>query len=210
MNCQDIGLFHDEVGKSLQLMLLSNKSLQCLEINSLSSYYTLIIKYLTTGLRGNKTLQELNVNIEISESMKFKEFFEAANNLKSLTVLFYTWKISEQVFTSLYHEVIICHVTNMLKGNEHIKSLKVFFFPRLTSEDTYKEDWISMICEFWETVLLHPSLCYVRILKSSIMIDILNDMKKALITQRKGKKLGPYPIVEITDKLPREELKKIL
>ena len=67
-----------------------------------------------------------------------------------------------------------------------------------------------MVHEFWETVLLHPSLCYVRILKSSIMIDILNDMKKALFTQCKGKKLGPHPIVEITDKLPREELKKFL
>ena len=31
INCVDIGLFHDEVGKSLQLMLSSNKSLQCLE-----------------------------------------------------------------------------------------------------------------------------------------------------------------------------------
>ena len=210
INCQDIGLFHDKVGKSLQLMLSSNKSLQCLEINSLSSNYTLLIKYLTTGLRGNNTLQELNVNIELSENMNFKEFFEAADNLKSLTVLFYTWKISAQVLTSLFHEEIIRHVTNMLKRNEDMKFLKVFFFPRLSSEDTYKEDWISRIHEFWETVLLHPSLCYVRILKSSIMIDILNHMKKTLNTQRKRKKLGPHPIVEITDKLPREELKKFL
>ena len=71
----NIGLFHDEVGKSLQLMLSSNKSLQCLEINSLSSNYTLVIKYLTAGLRGNNTLQELNVNIALSENMNFKEFF---------------------------------------------------------------------------------------------------------------------------------------
>ena len=28
------------------------------------------------------------------------------------------------------------------------------------------------------------------------MIDILNDMKNLLITGRKGKKLGPAPIVE--------------
>ena len=57
-----------------------------------------------------------------------------------------------------------------------------------------------MIHQFWETVLLHPSLCYVRIPKSSIMINIiLNNMKKTLINQRKEKKLGPHPIVEITD-----------
>ena len=112
-------------------------------------------------------------------------------------MIFYTLRISEQVCASLYHEEIIPHVTNMLKRNEDMKFLKVIFKKRLSSEDTYKEDWIPMIHQFWETVLLHPSLCYVRIPKSSIMIDILNDMKKTLITQCKEKKLGPHPIVEM-------------
>ena len=197
INCEDIGLFHDEVGKSLQLMLLSNKSLQCLEIKSQVSNCTLLIKYLTTGLRRNNTLQELNVNIELSENIDFKEFFESTDNLKSLTMISDTRRISDKVLTSLYYEEIIPHVTNMLKRNEDMKFLEVIFYPPLSSEDTYKEDWISMIHEFWETVLLHPSLCYVRIPKSSIMIDILNDMKKTLITQRKEKKLGPHPIVEM-------------
>ena len=96
----------------------------------------------------------------------------------------------------------------MLKRNEHIKFLKVILFDTLLSEDTYTEDWISMIHQFWETVLLHPSLCYVRIPKSSSMIDILNDMKKTLNTQRKEKKLGPLPLVEMTYILSPEELKK--
>ena len=199
INCQDIGLFHDEVGKSLQLMLSSNKSLQCLEIISRTFNCTLLIKYLTTGLRRNNTLQELNVNIKLSENINFKEFFEATDKLKSLRMIFYTWEISRQVLTSFYDEEIIPHVTNMLKRNEDMKFLKVIFYPvHSLSKDTYKEDWISMIHQFWETVLLHPSLCYVSIPESSIMIDILNDMKKTLITQRKEKKLGPHPIVEMT------------
>ena len=211
INCVDIHLFHDEVGKSLQLMLSSNKSLQCLEIKSKAPNCTLLIKYLTTGLRGNNTLKEMNLNIELSENMNLKEFFEATDHLKSLTMMFFPiGGMSDQVFTSLYHEEIIRHVTNMLKRNEDMKILKVMFFPRLPSEDTYDEDWISMIHQFWETVLLHPSLCYVRIPESSIMIDILNDMKKTQNTQPKEKKLGPHPIVEITDKLPHEELKKFL
>ena len=209
INCQYIDLFHDEVGKSLQLMLSSNKSLQCLEIKSQSSNCTLLIKYLTTGLRRNNTLQELYVGIELSGNINFKEFFEATDKLKSLRMIFYTWWISEQVLTSLYHEEIIPDVTNMLKRNEDMKFLEVIFYPvHSLSEDTYKEDWISMIHQFWETVLLHPSLCYVRIPESSIMIDILNDMKKTLITQRKEKKLGPHPIVEMTDILSPEESKK--
>ena len=105
------------------------------------------------------------------------------------------------VLTSLYQEEIIPHVRNMLKRNEDMKFLKLIFSQTLPSEDTYKKDWISIIHQFLETVLLHSSLCYVRIPKTSIMIDILNDMKKTLITQRKEKKLGPHPIVEMTDML---------
>ena len=198
INCKDIGWFHDEVGKSLQLMLSSNKSLQCLEIKSRASNYTLLIKYLTTGLRRNNTLQELNVDIKFSENINLmKEFFEATDNLKSLTMIFDTLWMSDQVST-LYYDEIIPHFTNMLKRNEDMKFLKTIFSPCFSLENTYKEDWIPMIHQFWETVLLHPSLCYVRIEKSSIMIDILNDMKKTLITQRKEKKLGPHIIIEIT------------
>ena len=203
INCEDIGLFHDEMGKSLQLMISSNKSLQCLDMKCRPSNCTILIKYLTTGLRRNNTLQELNVNIKFSESINLKEFFEATDNLKSMTMILNTRQISEQVLTSLYDEVIIHHVTNMLKRNEKMKFLKVTLSPK----DTFKEDWIPMIHQFWEAVLLHPSLCYVRIPKSSIMIDILNDMKKTLITQRKEKKLGPHPIVEMTDILSPAEFK---
>ena len=154
---------------------------------------------MTTGLRRNNTLQELNVNIPISEIINLKKFFEATDNLKSLTVIFQTLRTSEQVWTSFYHEEIVPHVTKMLKKNEDIMFLTITFTSTfLLSEFTYKEDQISIIHHFWETVLLHPSLCYVRISKSFIMIDILNDMKKTLITQRKEKKLGPHAIVEMT------------
>ena len=196
INCEDIGLFHEEVGKSLQLMLSSNKSLQCLEIQSQASNCTLLMKYLTTGLRGNNTLQELNIDIKLSENINLKEFFEATDNLKSLTVIFYKGGISEQVLTSFYHEEIIPHVTSMLKRNEDMTFLKVIYWGHIHSEVTYKEVWIPMIQQFCETVLLHPSLRYVSTEKSSIMIDILNDMKKTLTTQRKEKKLGLHPIVE--------------
>ena len=140
INCEDIGLFHDEVGKSLQLMLSSNKSLQCLEIKSKASNCTLLIKYLTTGLRGNNTLQELNINIELSGNINLKEFFEATDNLKSLTVIFYTWEISEQVWTSFYYEIVIPRVTNMLKRNEDMKVMEVTYWLHILSEVKYKED----------------------------------------------------------------------
>ena len=81
--------FHDKVGKSLQLMLSSNQTLQCLEMETsfIISDFTSFIKYLTAGLRMNNTLQELNVHIGFLENFNSKEFFEATDNLKSLTSL---------------------------------------------------------------------------------------------------------------------------
>ena len=93
----------------------------------------------------------------------------------------------------------------MLKRNDGLKFVKVIYWLHILSEVTYKEDWIPTIKTFFETVLLHPSLCYVRIPKSSIMIDILNDMKKTLITQCKEKKLGPNPLVQLRDGMGYEE-----
>ena len=188
--------FHDKVGKSLQLMLSSNQTLQCLEMETsfIISDFTSFIKYLTAGLRMSNTLEELNVHIGFLENFNSKEFFEATDNLKSLTVLFKSWKISEHILISFYHEQIIPDVTNMLRRNKDMNFLKITV---ILSEDTNKDDWISLIHQFWETVLLHPSLCYITIPNSSLMIDILNDIKTTLITQRKENKLGPPPFVEI-------------
>ena len=193
--------FHDKVGKSLQLMLSSNQTLQCLEMETsfIISDFTSFIKYLTTGLRMNNTLQELNVHIPFLENFNSKEFFKATDNLKSLTVLFKSWKISERILISFYHEQIIPHVTNMLRRNKGMNFLKIRVIPYLSSEDTIKDDCIPMIHQFWEIVLLHSSLCYITISNSSLMIDVLNDIKKTLITQRKKSKLGPPPIVDIDE-----------
>ena len=188
------GLFHDEVGKSFEMMLSSNQTLQCLEIQQL----VLPVKYLTVGLRENSTLQELDIYFTLSENVK--EFFEASNNLKSLAVSFIKselWKHSDETFMSWYDEEIIPQVTNMLKRNEDVMFLKVDFFYRLSNRVTVKDDWIPMVHQFWEAVLLHPSLCYIYVhISNQLMRDVLNGKKKTLITQREEKNLGPPPLVE--------------
>ena len=67
-----------------------------------------------------------------------------------------------------------------------------------------------MIYEFWKSVLLHPSLCYVGIIKTSVMKDIIHNMKKTLIRQRTETKLGPYPMIEMTGSLSQEEYEKLI
>ena len=224
------GLFHDEVGKSLQLMLSSNHTLKCLEIQhpliqlrpsnrilkcleiqhflqlrrssnhtlKCLQWHALPVEYLTTGLRENSTLQELKIYFALSENVE--EFFKATNNLKSLAVSFVEsqlWKLSEETFILWYHAEIIPQVTNMLKRNKDMKFLKVEFSYRLRFRITIKYDWIPMVFQFWEAVLLHPSLCYICVdISNQFMRDMLNNMKKTLITQREEKNLGPPPVVE--------------
>ena len=186
-------MFHEEIGKSFQLMLSSNQTLQCLDIRGIG----LPVKYLAAGLRENNTLQELDIHFKLTENVK--EFFEATNNLKSLAVTFHLvpfMMISEEKFISFYYEEVIPYVTNMLKRNKDMMFLNVQLLYSLRFRVTVKDDWISMVHEFWKTVLLHPSLCYIYVsISNPFMIDVLNDMKKTLITQSEEKKLCPPPII---------------
>ena len=178
-------VFREEIGKSFQLMLSSNQTLQCLNIRGIS----LPVKYLAAGLRENNTLKELDIGITTSKNVK--EFFEATNNLISLAVTFKLLPNSDE-FISFYYEEVIPYVTNMLKRNKDMMFLNVRFLS-LRFRVTVKDDWISMVHEFWKTVLLHPSLCCIDVSISNPFMR--NDMKKTLITQSEEKKLCPLPII---------------
>ena len=180
-------MFHEEIGKSFQLMLSSNQTLQCLDIRGIG----LPVKYLAAGLRENNTLKELDIGITTSKNVK--EFFEATNNLISLAVTFQLLlKMNSNELISFYYEEVIPYVTNMLKRNKDMMFLNVQLLS-LHFRVTVKDDWISMVHEFWKTVLLHPSLCCIYVSISNPFMR--NDMKKTLITQSEEKKLCPLPII---------------
>ena len=178
---EQVTVFHYEVGKSLQLMLSSNKTLQCLEIKTKD--LVLPVKYLTAGLRENNTLQELALDFKPLESDTLKELFEAIN-LKSLAVIFPP--------TFFKEDEILPDVANMLQRNEDMNTLKVIF--RL-----HFNQYIQAVAHqsFWETVLLHPSLTYICI-SEGILPAIVE--KTQLMIAREQKKLGPPPIVEMKRK----------
>ena len=203
----------DKVGNSLQLMLSSNQTLQCLEIihhysitmdslcESLSSCDSMTMnssplpmRFLTAGLRENHTLQELDVHFILSKDDNLNNLFEAAANLKALTITLTIPFEMQKRIGLLYYEQIVPHVTNMLKRNQQMNILD-FSLP-----DYYisKDDPVPVVVvqQFWETVLLHPSLRYIK-MKTMGDLHILKDIKKPLIIQREQKKLGPPPLIEI-------------
>ena len=174
-------VFREEVGKSLELMLLSNKTLQYLQIKTKD--LVLPIRYLTAGLRENNTVQKLALDFRPSDSDNLKEFFEAINNLKSLAVTF------PQAF--FREDETILHVTNMLQRNKDMNSLKVLF--RGYHDIQAKEHQL-----LWEAVLLHPSLTYISISEGILPANV---DKTQLMIAHEQKKLGPPPIVETKRKL---------
>ena len=201
---EQIPVFRDEVGKSLQLMLSSNKTLQFLKIKT--QCLVLPVKYLTAGLRENNTLQELALDFRPSDNDNLKEFFEAIRNLKSLAVTFPPFFKEDE---------ILPYVANMLQRNKDMKVLKVLFRRPVNVQLTIlsKEDYkfhrqkpfpdmlltIHHAQSFWETVLLHPSLCYICISGDKHNIQPTK-MEKSLLIAREEKKHGPALIVEMKDK----------
>ena len=181
----------DEVGKSLQLMLSSNKTLQCLKIKM--QWLVLPVKYLTAGLRENDTLQELALDYRPSNSDDLKEFFEAIHNLKSLAVTFPPFLIEDK---------IISYVTNMLQKNQEIRILKVLFRRPADVQCGFfrRKEFIPVDIQqlLWETVLLHPSLSYICISGEEHNIQPTK-MEKAQLIAREEKKHGPPLIVEMKE-----------
>ena len=197
-----IPVFRDEVGKSLQLMLSSNKTLQCLKIKI--QWMVLPVKYLTAGLRENNTLQELALDYRPSDGNNLKEFFEAIHSLKSLAVTFPPF---------FRHNEIIPQVINMLQKNQEMKILKVLFRRRanralqniiMPEED--RKEFIPVAIpmpqqSFWETVVLHPSLSYICISGEEHNVKIQpTKREKAQLIAREEKKHGPPLIVEVKTK----------
>ena len=152
------------------------------------------MRFLTAGLRENHTLQELDVRFILSEDDNLKDFFEAATNLKALKMT-----LQGSQLALYYYEQIVPHVTNMLKRNQQMNILDFSLLDNNRYYISISEDVpvpVVVVQQFWETVLLHPSLCYIK-MPTMGDLCILNDMKKPLIIQREQKKLGLPPLIEI-------------
>ena len=183
IRCEAELFMNEKTGESLQLMLSSNQMLQSLEIIGQCRN----MKYVSSGLRGNNTLQELAIEFDGS----LGEILDASSNLKVLAVSTSREYESEYV-TSL--------VSDMFKRNEKIQFLKVSFHDDFDTTPKRVDEYVTiMIKVFWETVLLHPSLRYINVFSRNLFYIkwILNDIKETLLTQRKQKKLGPPPIVNM-------------
>ena len=185
-----------EVSKSLQLMLEVNETLECLEIvtKTVPVIPSTYFNFLTTGLQKNRILSELSVDIPFSEdnSDVVQNFFNAVVDFRELKIdIVLHSSIAQGLSNNAKHVKTIemfyqclLFLTEMLKKNKNICHIKLMCFS--TERELRCNDWWGYVREFWQVVLLHPSLKFIKVPMLNMLKDVLKEQKESLILQNQA------------------------
>ena len=187
----------DSIGTSLQNMLILNQTIEYLEIE----YYMIVISNgtymssLTTGLSHNTSLQELSIFIPVSDTNneQIRTFFNVIsqkNHLTELKLQFIlvqsqSYSDDHMKWASLFYEQVLPLVTNMLELHTIIRLLHIKYWYMDDLNSSPPINWIEPIQQFFQAIFLHPSLEYVEIRYSELLMDTYKAQKKSLIEQHK-------------------------
>ena len=198
------------VGTSLQDMLTQNQTLKYLQINNEwppTPIPSSFLSFLTTGLIHNTSLQQLRVLITLAINEEIRTFINVIsqkNNLTELRVAFIldqsysncSYEEKKQIMTSLYYEQLLPAVTNMLQSHTTIRILGIHCREYLNKSS--QPNWIELVQHLYETIFIHPSLEYIKINHTPLLMDTFKDQKKTLIERhRKEQPHRPIPTVVI-------------
>ena len=194
---KDKRVYTSSMGTSLQNMLTQNQTLIYLEIKVFHFIPNSFITFLTTGLRHNTSLQQLNVSIPLNEEIRtFIDAISQQNNLSELRVNFIldqsfsncSEEEKKQRMTSLFYELLLPVATNMLQSHTTIRRLRIECL--YINYGLSQPNWIELVLDLYETIFIHPSLEYIEIYTGyptpPLLVDTLKDQKKTLI-DRHGK-----------------------
>ena len=200
-------VYTSSMGTSLQDMLTQNQTLKYLEIND--EWYRPIpssfLSFLTTGLRHNTSLQQLSVPIPLNEEIR--TFINVISQKSNLTELEVNFKLDQscsncseeekkQIMTPLFYEQLLTAVTNMLQSHTTIRLLRIEC--RYINHKSSQSNWIELVQHLFENIFIHPSLEYIDIGYTPLLVVTLKDQKKTLIDRhRKEQPHKPLPIVKL-------------
>ena len=199
------------VGTSLQDMLTQNQTLKYLQINNEWSPIPIpspFLSFLTTGLIHNTSLQQLRVPIPLPINEEIRTFINVISQKNNLTELQVSFTLDQsynncsmeeqkQIMTPLYYEQVLPAVTNMLQSHTTIRILWIYCREDLNYTSS-QPNWIELVQHLYETIFIHPSLEYIKIKYTPLLVDTLKDQKKILIERhRKEQPHRPIPTVVI-------------
>ena len=174
-------VFTSSMGTSLQDMLTQNKTLKYLEINQNDKKFFALnmipipssfLSFITTGLRHNTSLQQLSVLIPPNEEMRgFINVISQINNLTEFEVSYSksSWEETRQIMASLFFELVLPAVTNLLQSHTTIRLLRIKC--EYINFESSQPNWKEIVQHLYDTIYAHPSLEYIEINVSWIKTD---------------------------------------
>ena len=200
----------DSMGTSLQNMLILNQTIEYLEIECdvrmkyVATISSAHLSFLTTGLSHNTNLQQLSVFLPLSDTNneQIRTFFNVILQKNYLTELKLDFKLpsyscyrhDHMKYASLFYEQVLPLVTNMLESHTTIRLLKIeCSYVGVVSYQPIA-NWVELIQHFLQTIFLHPTLQYIEIVESDLLMDTHKSHEERLIGLHK--KLKPLPIIK--------------
>ena len=183
------------MGTSLEGMLAQNQTLKYLEINDWENNIpNSFLSFLTTGLRHNTSLQQLSVYIPLNKEIRaFIKVVSQKSNLKELKVKL-TPDQQHGMTTPLFYEQVLPAIS-MLQSHTTIRLLRIEC--RFINNESSQPNWIELVQQLYEIMFIHPSLEYIQIEYTSLLVNTLKNQRKKLIDKhRKEQPHKPLPIVE--------------
>ena len=176
-------VYTSSMGTSLQDMLTQNQTLKYLQINDwVNDIPSSFLSFLTTGLRRNTSLQQLSVYMPLNKDIRaFINVASQKSNLKELEVKL-TPDQSHGMPTPLFYEQVLPAI-NILESHTTIRLLRIEC--GYINNELTQPNWIELVQQLYETLFIHQSLEYIQFEYTSLLVNTLQDQKKALIDRHK-------------------------
>ena len=185
-------------------MLENTLTLHCLEIVSKKAVSSVYFEYITEGLLQNDSLCELSIDIPFNgkNGAVVENFFERA--LKLITELKIDILLDAKEFDismsqsekdkkllHLFYNFCLPLFTKMLNENQNLQYFKVLCLS--LERNLIIKDWKANVLNFWEAVLFHSSLIFIKVPVLKMLLDALLEHKENLLLKRRERTLSSLP-----------------
>ena len=120
---------------------------------------------------------------------------------------------TKQVMTMLFHEQGLRFITKVLEFHTHLRLLQVTGLINKSHDlrllqvtdlinTSHDLNWITPAQYFWQSIFSHPSLQYIGITQSIVLVDTLKSQEKILIDMHK--QLQPQKQLPLIEWIPNE------
>ena len=167
---------------------------------AVSSVY---FEYITEGLLQNDSLCELSIDIPFNgkNGAVVENFFERASKLTELKIdilldakefdISLSQSEKDKKLLHLFYNFCLPLFTKLLNENQKLQYFKVLCLS--LERNLIIKDWKANVLNFWEAVLFHSSLIFIKVPVLKMLLDALLEHKENLLLKRRERTLSSLP-----------------